>query len=206
MHLSQIMRAIIIAAIGITTLHSYARLQSGQSPLDWTLIMFLAFLLIVHSWEDIRSLKFGTQGFEIEKIRNDVNEVLDKAVRGQAITPTSINVLFRSVDANDWLKLVLVRMLMRKGLSDVIPNHGLGESPSLEKLILKAKNNTIIPTDLCEDLEKLRKVTYYAEWWDGDAPTHGEWKWAIENGEKIITSLFDVQKIVTYRLQLVAQV
>jgi hypothetical protein len=88
-------------------------------------------------------------------------------------------------------------MLMRKGLSDLIPNHDLGESPSLAKLILKAESALLISTELCDDLEKLRNVSYYAEWWDGDAPTHGEWKWAIENGEKIITSLFDVQKIVT---------
>ena len=184
------------AAIALISLHSYVRLQSGQSPIDWMFITFLVFLLVVYSWNDIRSLKFGTQGFEIEKIRANVNEVFDKAAHGQAIKPTSINVLFRSVDSNDWLKLVLARMLIRKGLIDLIPNHGLGESPSLAKLISQAKRDTVIPAELCDDLEKLRNVTYYAEWWDGDAPTHGEWKWAIENSEKIITELFDMQKIV----------
>jgi hypothetical protein len=42
-------------------------------------------------------------------------------------------------------------------------------------LINHSVDKQIISFDLGEELEKLRNITYYAEWWNGDIPTSENW-------------------------------
>jgi hypothetical protein len=72
------------------------------------------------------------------------------------------------------MTLVLARMLMRQGLVCLVPDHSFGVSPSLSKLIALCSEDELISDDLKVELERLRHITFYAEWWDGDIPTHGE--------------------------------
>ena len=52
---------------------------------------------------------------------------------------------------------------MRKGLVMLHPEHTLGPSPSLSKLIVQCQQAGKITQDEAEKLEKLRDVTFYAE-------------------------------------------
>ena len=86
-------------------------------------------------------------------------------------------------------------MLMRKGLIEIVKNQSFGDAPSLEKLIKYCKDYSLVPKDQLDDLERLREVTYFAEWWKGRVPTRGEWKWAVANCKSIIMQLFDLQDV-----------
>ncbi len=189
------MRAFTIAVIAIAGFHCYVSLSKGESPLNWQFLLLVLSPLLALVWKDIGLLKFGHKGFEIERIKEDVNRAITKVTHGHTIDSKSIETLFKSVELNDWLTLVLARMLMRKGLVLLHPDHGLGPSPSLDKLIkLAAEHDTISEQEL-EELERLRDVTFYAEWWGGRAPIRSDWKWALQNAKSVIERLFDKQKL-----------
>lgn len=185
---------LIIAVV--SGFHMYAAFDVNiKSPLDFNLILLLLIPFLTIVWKDASSIKFGSKGLELEKLKQNVNKTIKHAVHGDSIDHKSLDTLFKSVETNDWLKLVLARMLMRKGLVILKSNHDLGVSPSLSKLIKMCYEEKKITEIERNDLEKLRNITFYAEWWDGDAPSHGDWKWAITESPKIIQLLFDKQKI-----------
>ncbi|MEP0357365.1 hypothetical protein [Paraglaciecola sp.] len=191
----KIIYILIIAAVA--GFHIYAAFDPCvTSPLDFNLILLLLIPFLIFVWKDASSIKFGSKGLELEKLKQNVNKTIKHAVHGESIDHKSLETLFKSVETNDWLKLVLARMLMRKGLIVLKPDHGLGVSPSLSKLIIMCHEENKITDSEKTDLEKLRNITFYAEWWDGDAPTLGDWKWAIEKSPEIIEQLFDKQIIV----------
>ena len=131
----------------------------------------------------------------LEKLKGDVNKTIKHATHGKAIDPRALDGLFKTVELNEWMTLVLARMLMRQGLVCLVPKHELGPSPSLSKLIQLCNEKQLISDDDKNDLEKLRHITFYAEWWDGDAPTHGEWNWALDSCKDIVRKLFEKQPI-----------
>ncbi|MBL0709894.1 MAG: hypothetical protein JJV99_02590 [Colwellia sp.] len=186
----------ILIVAAVAGFHVYAAFDKNiSSPLDFNLILLLLIPFLTLVWKDAASIKFGSKGLELEKLKQNVNKTIKHAVHGDSIDHKSLEALFKSVETNDWLKLVLARMLMRKGLVVLKPDHGLGVSPSLSSLIKMCHSERIITEEEKANLEKLRNITFYAEWWDGDAPTHGDWKWAIVESPKIIQQLFDKQKI-----------
>ncbi len=86
-------------------------------------------------------------------------------MHGKYLSNKELDSIFESVAANEWATLVLARMLMRKGLVAISPsNHGLGYSPSLQKLIELNKNNGRLTQADAVDLERLREITIFAEW------------------------------------------
>lgn len=191
------MKLTYIAIIAIVAgVHIYIGFKNNISPLNFNLILLLLLPFLIFVWKDAASIKFGTKGLELEKLKKDVNKTIKHAVHGKNIDQSSIELLFKSVQANDWLKLVLARMLMRKGLVILQPNHGLGSAPSLEELILVCFETGQLDEMEKNDLEKLRDITYYAEWWDGDVPTYESWNWGIAHSPLIIQKLFDKQPII----------
>ncbi|MCK5110363.1 MAG: hypothetical protein KAQ94_02495 [Arcobacteraceae bacterium] len=184
---------IIIAVL--TLVHIDIGITNRVSPIDFTLILLLLIPFLTIVWKDASKIKFGSNGLELEKEKANIDKTIKNVVQGDSIDHKSIETLFNSVQTNDWLKLVLSRMLMRKGLVTLLPNHSFGDSPSLTKLIDSALELEKISSDEKDELEKLRNITYYAEWWGGDAPKREEWKWAISNCKQIIEKLFDKQLI-----------
>lgn len=133
---------------------------------------------------------------ELEFLSREANESLAKFAHGGYTGTVNIRAIFETVKLNEWATLVLSRMLMRKGLLEIVgKDHCLGSSPSLEKLISQCESGKKIPIELINDLKKLRSITFYAEWWGGDAPNKIEWKWALDNCEGIIQNLFDHQAV-----------
>jgi hypothetical protein len=191
------MKIIYILIIAVVAgFHIYAAFDEAvTSPLDFNLILLLLIPFLTLVWKDAASIKFGSKGLELEKLKKNVDKTIKHAVHGDSIDHKSLETLFKSVEANDWLKLVLARMLMRKGLVALSPDHNFGPSPSLAKLIPMCFEAGKISAQEKENIEKLRNITFYAEWWAGDAPTHEEWKWAIEKSPEIIHTLFDKQPI-----------
>jgi hypothetical protein len=191
------MNFIYIAVIILVTIaHLIFSFKSGQSPLNASLVILLLSPLIFFLWKDASSIKLGAKGLELEKMKNAVDKTIKHAVKGHSIDSRSLETLFKSVEANEWITLVLSRMLMRKCLVALYPEHDFGPSPSLMKLINKCFELEKISESEKDDLEKLRHITFYAEWWGGEAPTHGDWKWAISNCQSIIQQLFDKQVMV----------
>jgi hypothetical protein len=189
------MRAYTIAVIFIGFLHCLYSIEQKESPLNWLFLFLIVSPFIPTVWNGVSSFKFGSKGVEVEKLKSDVNNAITRVTHGKSLDQKSIETLFKSVEMNDWLTLVLSRMLMRKGLVLLNPDHELGVSPSLAKLINKSSDRELISAEEKEELEKLRDVTFYAEWWGGNSPTQGDWKWALTNCKSIIERLFDKQKI-----------
>ncbi len=183
----------IVAAVA--TVHIYIGWETKTSPLDFNLILLLLIPFLTFVWKDASVIKFGSKGLELEKLKSDVNKTIKHVAHGDSVDHKSINNLYKSVESNDWLKLVLSRMLMRKGLVALVPDHGLGVSPSLNKLIPMCESQGKITESEVAELERLRNITFYAEWWDGDVPTHEDWKWALETGQAVVQKLFDKQPI-----------
>lgn len=140
-------------------------------------------------------MKFGKDGFAIEKLKIDVNNTIKKAAHKKAIDPKALDDLFKTVELSEWMTLVLSRMLMRQGLVCLVPDHTFGYSPSLSKLIPLCLTRGLISDEEAKNLDKLREITFYAEWWDGRAPNYGQWTWALENCKKIVRTLFEKQPI-----------
>ena len=189
------MRAYITAVIFISAIHCFFSIDKGESPLSWEFLLLVLSPFVALIWSDISNFKFGSKGLEVEKIKRDVDKTIKHAAHGDSIDKQALDTLFKSVELNDWATLVLARMLMRKGLVALEPQHGLGVSPSLSKLIVQCEQKNLISPEEKEELEKLRNVTFYAEWWDGDVPTQGDWKWALENCRDLIEQLFNKQPI-----------
>lgn len=134
---------------------------------------------------------------ELEFLSKEANESLAKAAHGGNIREINIEAIFETVKLNEWATLIMSRMLMRKGLVEIVgQSHSFGDSPSLEKLIKYCKEQNLFPDGLLADLERLREVTFFAEWGSGRIPTKGEWKWALANSKSVIEHLFDFQPIV----------
>jgi hypothetical protein len=190
------MKILYILLIAVVAgFHLYIGWKNDTSPLNFNLILLLLIPFLTIAWKDASSIKFGAKGIELEKLKKDVDKTIKDAVHSKHIDRKSLETLFKSAQANDWLKLVLTRMLMRKGLTSLLPNHGFGKNPSLKNLIdLYIEEKNITEKEEL-DLKKLRNITYYAEWWAGDTPTHSDWKWALDNCEKIIKNMFDKQLI-----------
>ena len=122
-------------------------------------------------WKEISNLKFGKDGFEVQRLKQDVERTIQRAIHGRSIDSEALDDLFKTVELNEWMTLVLSRMLMRHGLVSLISDHGLGVSPSLNKLIPMCFDRKLLSEQERDDLEKLRNVTFFAEWWDGTKPT-----------------------------------
>ncbi|MFY8272595.1 hypothetical protein AAEU32_00370 [Pseudoalteromonas sp. SSDWG2] len=185
----------ILAIAAVAYLHVDRVIEGQKSPLDFNFILLLLIPFIIMVWKDAAVIKLGSKGLELEKLKRDVNQTIKHVAHGDVIDHKSLDNLYKSVDANDWLKLVLTRMLMRKGLAALVPEHEFGFSPSLSKLIPQCLAEGKILEEESLKLEKLRNITFYAEWWDGDVPTNEDWQWALENGQKIVQRLFDKQPI-----------
>ena len=190
------MRAYTIGIVFLSALHTYFSISKGNSPLSWEFLLLLLSPLLFFAWKDIQNIKFGKDGLQVEKAKK-VNEYISKAMHGKYLSKQELDSIFESVAANEWATLVLARMLMRKGLVAISPsNHGLGDSPSLQKLIELNKNNGRLTQADAVDLERLREITFFAEWWSGRSPTHGDWNWAMQNCTKVVEQLFDKQSVI----------
>lgn len=164
-------------------------------------VLFVVFLLrrrlpaLIEKIVD-RIKKVKHKDTELEFLSKEANESLAKVAHGGYLGTLNIDAIFETVKLNDWATLIISRMLMRKGLVEVVgQDHSFGASPSLDKLIKHCTEHSLVPADLLSDLERLREVTFFAEWWNGRAPTKGEWKWALANSKSTIERLFDLQAV-----------
>jgi hypothetical protein len=160
----RMIRAYIFGIVFLSALHTYFSILKGNSPISWELLLLFLSPFLFYAWKDVQNIKFGKEGLEFEKSKK-VNEYISKAMHGKYLSKQVLDSIFESVAANEWAKLVLARMLMRKGLVAISPSdHGLGDSPSLLKLIeLNIKNGCLMQED-ASDLERLREITFFAEW------------------------------------------
>jgi hypothetical protein len=185
------MRAYIIAVIFIATLHCISTVSKFESPLSWQFFLLIASPILILAWKDLAKLKLDPKGgLELERLKEEINKSIVEISHGRSVDSKSIDKLFKSTELNDWLTLVLARMLMRKALVFLNRNHELGPSPSLKKLIQSSLENGKLTQEECDNLERLRNITFYAEWWGGDAPTFADWDWALKNSKNIVQKLF----------------
>lgn len=184
-----------IAAAIISVIHIVLSI-TNYTPLITTpfLILFLSPLFPTF-WKEISQIKFGKDGLELQRLKQETNRTIKKAAHKKSISPKEIDDLFKTVELSEWMTLVLSRMLMRQGLVCLVPDHELGASPPLEKLIALCKSRYLITQRESDELEQLRETTFYAEWWDGRIPTHAQWNWALANGKGIVTRLLEKQPI-----------
>ena len=180
----------------LAVVHAYQCISQGTSFLTWEFLLLLFSPFAKFIWLDVASLKLGKDGLELERIKKDVNQAIKLAAHGEKIDPEALELIFKSVEANEWATLILSRMLLRKGLMLLAPkDHGLGNSPSLSKLIKLCADTEAISTVEAELYEKLRDITFYAEWWSGRPPSYEDWNWALENSKPILGSLFRKQSM-----------
>jgi hypothetical protein len=139
-------------------------------------------------------IKYGDA--ELEFLSKEANDSLAKAAHGGYAGNINIRAIFESVRLNEWATLAISRMLMRKGVIAIVGSHDVGQTPSLERLLLLCKERKLIPVVLADDLERLREVTFFVEWWGGRVPSKAEWKWALQNCERVVEALFDQQSVV----------
>jgi hypothetical protein len=133
---------------------------------------------------------------ELEFLSKEANESLAKVAHEGFVGAINIEAIYETVKLNEWATLAISRMLMRKGLMALVgTNHVFGLSPSLTELITHCVESRLLSADLAKDLERLREVTYYAEWWKGRVPPRDEWKWAVHNCRRTVQALFDRQPI-----------
>ena len=189
------MRAYIGAVIFISAWHVYFSILKKETPLSIPFLILLISPFITYIWKEVSNVKLGKDGFEVQRLKQDVERTIQRAIHGRGIDPNALDDLFKTVELNAWITLVLARMLMRQGLVSLVPDHGLGPSPSLNKLIPLCFSRNLISTQEQDDLEKLRNITFYAEWWDGTKPTYSDWEWALSNCKRIIRDLFGKQTI-----------
>jgi hypothetical protein len=183
--------------VSVTVLaHLYFSFANDISPLTWHLVLLLFSPFIFFVWKDASSIKLTTKGFELEKLKAGVEKTIKKAITTHKIDSNSLNELFISVESNEWIKLVLARMLMRKGLSALVTSSDMGDTPSIQKLIEQCRDEKKLSTQDIEEIEKLRNVTFYAEWWSGNPPTVEDWSWALNNCQSIIEKIYNKQLIV----------
>ncbi len=204
-HIMRDYRILIFLLIIVSLLfgHLYISISSGKSPLSWEafVLVFSPFLIVI--WNDLKSImmrndvqriKLGKDGFEFEKAT--VTASISKAMHGNYLNKKELQSIFDSVAANEWATLVLARMLMRKGLSAIaLKKHHLGDSPSLRDLISLVQSNNRLTETEAADLERLRDVTYFAEWLSGNPPVYTDWYWALENSQRIIENIMNKQSV-----------
>lgn len=189
------MRAFIVSVIFIASIHIYYSIDKGESPLNLLFLILVLSPFVPYIWKEASNIKIGKNGLELERLKKDVDKTIKKAAHGNTVDPKAIDDLFKTVELNEWITLVLSRMLLRKGLVCLVPDHNLGFSPSLSRLIDLAFGNGFLSEDEKSDIEKLRNITFYAEWWDGDVPSHIEWNWALNNCKGVVKNLFEKQPI-----------
>lgn len=189
------MRAYTIAVIFIASCHVYLSLAEGKSPLSILFVFLILSPFLPFVWKELANVKLGADGISLERLKRDVDSTIKKATHRKTIDPKSLDDLFKTVELNEWMTLVLARMLMRQGLVCLVPEHGFGPSPSLVKLIPLCLAKDLISKEEAANLDNLREITFYAEWWDGRAPNHGQWRWALENCKNIVRTLFEKQPI-----------
>lgn len=160
------------------------------------MLILLSIPLIPNIWKESSVIKFGKDGIELQRIKDEVDKTIKDVVHSKSISPSALDDLFKSTELNEWLTLVLARMLMRQGLITLIPDHNFGDSPSLSKLIDFAFTKNLITQIEKDDLEMLREITFYAEWWGGRKPTHAQWQWALLNCKSIVKNLYLKQPII----------
>ncbi|VVN32013.1 hypothetical protein PS662_04931 [Pseudomonas fluorescens] len=189
------MRAYTITVVFIAACHVYFSLGEGKSPLSILFVFLILSPFLPFVWKELANVKLGKDGISLERLKIDVNSTIKEATHGKAIDPKSLDDLFKTVELNEWMTLVLARMLMRQGLVCLVPDHGFGPSPSLVKLIPLCLAKGLISSEEAVHLDELREITFFAEWWDGRAPNHGQWRWALENCQNIVRALFEKQPI-----------
>jgi len=189
------LRAYTIAVIFISAWHVYFNVEKSESPLSMIFVFFILSPFLPFVWKELGNIKLGKDGIALERLKNDVDVTIKKATHGKAIDPKALDDLFKTVELNEWMTLVLARMLMRQGLVYLVPDHGFGASPSLSKLIPLCLQRKLISPEEAKELDELRDITFYAEWWNGRAPTHGQWRWGLDNCKKIVRDLFEKQPI-----------
>lgn len=205
-------QTVSVEPLGQLEVHSKSEAQEPKiQPFDWNALIrdiawpvtaiFIVFLLrrrlpalIEGVLDRIKRVKY--KDTELEFLSKEANDSLARAAHGGYIGTLNIDAIFETVKLNEWATLIISRMLMRKGLIEIVgSNHSFGASPSLEKIIKHCEGNGLVPENLRSDLEKLREITFFAEWWSGRAPTKSEWKWALANCKSIIERLFDLQAV-----------
>lgn len=189
------MRAYIAAVIFVSSWHIYFCILKQESPLTIPFLVLMMSPFAPYIWKEVSNLKLGKDGFEIQRLKQDVERTIQRAIHGRAIGLEALDDLFKTVQLNEWMTLVLARMLMRHGLVCLVPTHNLGPSPSLNKLIPMCFDRRLLSENERDELEKLRNITFYAEWWHGDKPTQAEWEWALSNCKEIVRCLFGKQPI-----------
>jgi len=189
------MRAYIAAVVFVSSWHVYFSILKQESPLSMPFLILMLSPFFPFVWKEVSNLKLGKDGFEVQRLKQDVERTIQRAIHGRSIGSEALDDLFKTVGLNEWMTLVLSRMLMRHGLVSLVSDHGLGVSPSLNKLIPMCFDRKLLSEKERDDLEKLRNITFYAEWWDGTKPTQAEWEWALGNSKEIIRGLFGKQPI-----------
>lgn len=162
---------------------------SLASALAWPVALLLCFFMLrkqlIALIGKLANLKYGE--FAIEFQAEKSNKVMRRISAKKVVTPKDIDAVFEAVKHNEWATLVIARMLMRRGLMAMVDTPA-NEDPSLLKMLPRAEGK--LGNDLKDKLERLRAVTYYAEWWRGDTPTGEQWQWAVENAKSLIEQLF----------------
>jgi hypothetical protein len=184
------MKLFILLITLLSGLHIYLAFPNVNALLTWQFLALIFSPFIFLILQDMAKFKVSTDGFEFERI----NKSVSKAMRGKTLNSEELESIFDSVKNNEWATLILSRMLMRKILLSIAPSDkNYGTAPSLEELIKDCKNCKRISDVDSTDLDKLRDITFFAEWWTVGEPTHSDWNWALENCVKIVKSLFDTQ-------------
>ncbi|WP_028874506.1 hypothetical protein [Tepidiphilus margaritifer] len=178
--------------------HLYFSFTHDVSPLTPLLLLLLLMPFAPYGWAQIAKIGISHQGVVIERIKNEVRETFERVCMDRSIAPHAIDDLFTTTENNEWMTLILARMLMRYGLGRLLREQAGDlhhDDPALANAIRRCYEHRIISEAERESLEKLRRITYYAEWWQGTPPTYEEWDWAIENAKSIIRALLSKQKI-----------
>lgn len=188
------MRFYLFFIVAIAILHIYFSFLENKSPLNVQFLILIAIPYFIYIWKEVSRLKIGKDSIEIEKLKQNVNEVIKRFSHKKIFHPNDINDLFRTVESNEWMTLILARMLIRNGLISLLPNHRFGSCPEIYSLISTCFDKKIITKEEKDDLERLRDITFYAEWWwSKNPPTYSDWKWALDNSKRIIYNLLEKQ-------------
>lgn len=174
----------------------YMHIDCDADLLSWELIfLILSPFIIVFlqdvllSWNEIIALKIGN--IEVLKKSEDLSR---KISHGTSLSSDEIEHIFKSLEGNDWLTLLLARNLLRVGLrritcSEYLEKH---ERPSLVNLITENYERGRLKDKEKQHLDKLREVTVFVEWGSKSyEPKISDWSWALLNYKDILVKLFE---------------
>lgn len=168
---------------------SIAAIISALGAFAWPVAVLTGIYLardnLVKLVSNVAKLKYGD--FSIDFQAQRANEAMVKVSEDRPVTPEDIEAIFDAVRSNEWATLIMARMLMRRGLAAIV-GPDVGDDPSLMKMLPKA--NGILGDRLERDLDRLRVVSYYAEWWKKAPPSIRDWHWAVENARRLTVELF----------------